>query len=379
MASTTSHLIAKFDKVEMKLESIRIAEADHPVRPEDDLLEEELHARCVLRCAEKEISLLEKRIHRHEHPRLFHYFVCGRGSKVVRMRDELRTAALEKERRSADVSSVGAAVLEQRRKQSELSERATRRKQLESESLSLFNSVVDAQPPTAALEQCTTHRQQCITEMVPEQLLLCVLSGHVEGMARGQDLFEQALELYQEALLMGEELQIVTLDKCKAHAGAQTERRLNQQDQMNKVTDAAGMVAMRAYHEVGMVLTRFPQEARTRYPQLCGSLGAIAYPCAGRGNVSETMMNDEFFELPGTATGDTCPSGCEVRDNINSISHCVTITVQHVITLEAVRTAVSSTVDQWTRKISDLDAKIASERNNMFAAVRVSTLAAREP
>uniref|UniRef100_A0A7S1EZ97 Uncharacterized protein n=1 Tax=Noctiluca scintillans TaxID=2966 RepID=A0A7S1EZ97_NOCSC len=376
MASTTSHLIAKFDKVEMKLESIRIAEADHPVRPEDDLLEEELHARCVLRCAEKEISLLEKRIHRHEHPRLFHYFVCGRGSKVVRMRDELRTAALEKERRSADVSSVGAAVLEQRRKQSELSERATRRKQLESESLSLFNRVVDAQPPTAALKQYTTVRQQCIAEMVPEQLLLCVLSGNVERMVRGQHLFEQALEFYQKAVPVWEELQIVNLNKCQAHAG---EGRLSLQAQMDKVTDAAGKVAMRAYYEVGMVLTRFPQEARTRYPQLCGSLGAIAYPCAGRGNVSETMMNDEFFELPGTATGDTCPSGCEVRDNINSISHCVTITVQHLSTLEEVRTAVSATIDQWGQQISDWDAKIASERKNMFDSARASAIAARGP
>ena len=177
MASRTAHLIAKFDQVEMQLASIRIAEADHPsapVRPEDDCLEEDLIARCVLPCAEREVSLLEKRIHRNEHPRLFYYFVCRRGSKVARMRDELRIATLEKERRSADVSSAGAAALKQRRQQRELSERATRRKQLESESRSLFNSVVDAQPPTAALEQCTTHRQQCITEMVPEQLLLCV-------------------------------------------------------------------------------------------------------------------------------------------------------------------------------------------------------------
>uniref|UniRef100_A0A7S1EYP8 Uncharacterized protein n=1 Tax=Noctiluca scintillans TaxID=2966 RepID=A0A7S1EYP8_NOCSC len=373
MASTTSHLIAKFDKVEMKLESIRIAEADHPVRPEDDLLEEELHARCVLRCAEKEISLLEKRIHRHEHPRLFHYFVCGRGSKVVRMRDELRTAALEKERRSADVSSVGAAVLEQRRKQSELSERATRRKQLESESLSLFNSVVDAQPPTAALEQCTTHRQQCITEMVPEQLLLCVLSGHVEGMARGLHLFERALEFYQEALLLRKQVQIVNLNTCAEpdQRSVHTERRLNVQARMGKVTDAAGMVAMQAYRDVGMLLSSFPQEAKTRYPQLCGSLGAIAYP--------EAMMNDELFELPGTTADDTPRFGCDVRDNLNVISQCVTITVQHLSTLEEVRTAVSATIDQWGQQISDWDAKIASERKNMFDSARASAIAARGP
>jgi len=252
-------------------------------------------------------------------------------------------------------------------------------KQLESESLSLFNRVVDAQPATEALEQCTTYRQQCVTEMLPEQLLLCVLSGHVEGIVRGQHLFEEALEFYREALLMREEQQIVKLNSCKAHAGARKERRLKQQSQMDKVTDAAGTVAMRAYHEVGMVLTRFPQEARIRYPQLCGSLGAIAYPCAGRRSFSEAMTNDELFELPGTATGDTRPSSWEVRDNINVISQCVTITSQHLSTLEAVRTAVSSTVDQWRCKISGLDAKIASERNDMFAAARASTLAVTEP
>ena len=369
MASTTARLVAKFDQVEVKLASIRIGEADHPsapVRPEDDCLEEELNARCALRCAEREVSLLEKRIHRNEHPRLFHYFVCGRGSKVVRMRDELRTATLEKERRSADVSSAGAAALKQRRQQRELSERATRRKQLESESRSLFNSVVDALPPTAALEQCTTHRRQCITEMVPEQLLLCALSGLVEGMKRGLHLFEQALDFYQEALLLRQEVQIANLNTYAQpdQRSVDTERRLDVQARMDQVTNAAGMVAMRAHRDVGMLLASFPQEARTRYPQLCGSLGAIAYP----------MMNDERFEVPGTAADDTPRFGCYVRDNLDVISQCVTVTVQHISTLEAVRTAVSATIDQRGQQISDWDAKIASERRNMFASARASTL-----
>merc|ERR1712136_734285 len=200
---------------------------------------------------------------------------------------------LEKERRSADVSSAGAAALKQRRQQRELSERATRRKQLESESRSLFNSVVDALPPTAALEQCTTHRRQCITEMVPEQLLLCVLSGHVEGMKRALHLFDQSLEFYKKALLLRQEGQIANLNT---------------------------------------------------------------------------------YAQPDQRSDDTARFGCDMRDNLDVMSQCVTITFQHLSTLKAVRTAVSATIDQWGQKISDWDAKIASERRNMFASARASTL-----
>jgi len=265
-----------------------------------------------------------------------------------------------------DVFSAGAAALKQRRQQRELSERATRWKQLESESLSLFNSVVDAQPPTAALEQCTTHRQQYITEMVPEQLLLCVLSGHVEGMKRALHLFEQAMDFYKKALLLRQEVQIANLNTYAQpdQRSVDTERRLNVQARMDRVTNAAGMVAMRAHRDVGMLLASFPQEARTRYPQLCGSLGAIPYP----------MMNDERFELRDTAADDTPRFGCDVRDNLEVISQCVTITFPHLSTLEAVCTAVSATIDQWGQKISDWDAKNASERRNMFASARASTL-----
>ena len=78
--------------------------------------------------------------------------------------------------------------------------------------------------------------------------------------------------------------------------------------------------------------------------------------------------------MPGTAADDTPRFGHDVRDNLDVISQCVTITVQHLSTLEAVRTAVSATIDQWRQQISDWDAKIASERRNMFASARASTL-----
>ena len=114
-----------------------------------------------------------------------------------------------------------------------------------------------------------------------------MLSGHVGGMKRALHLFEQALDFYQEPLLLRQEVQIANLNTYAQpdQRSVDTERRLNVQARMDRVTNAAGMVAMRAHRDVGRLLASFPQEARTRYPQLCGSLGAIAYP----------MMTDQNF------------------------------------------------------------------------------------
>merc|ERR1712187_351118 len=153
------------------------------------------------------------------------------------------------------------------------------------------------------------------------------------------------------------------------------ERRERQlQAQRDSLINQANDVAMRAYQVISGAFATFPMEARTRFPQLCASIGQVAFPRVQGANFTNALFADAIFGTMGAAFNDF-NSGCQIQNNMRVVEQCASMTSQQSGLIAAIQSAVNGVIQEQQSVMKSLEQNIAVERQNMFNVVRASVSA----
>jgi hypothetical protein len=256
------------------------------------------------------VTRLRQRIYRYEHPRFLHFFVCGRLSKVVRMKDELATVCAVQKRLLTCQKGLPKSGLPQ--------ERHVLKKQ----------------------------KQQVASELE----LLTALQGHASMIQRGLRLLRQAHHLYEQALRISHEAgRTSTLEisnQCRElrdewvmswpEVGQLGGARQRLEAHRDALMHSANGVALCAHQELDFALTNFPQEAVERYSHLCVSIGANAYPDVH--DCTEVSVSSKLLSTV-TVDDEACASDA-IERRLRAVSECESFAAHQLGLLAALQGGV---------------------------------------
>merc|ERR1711977_221223 len=114
---------------------------------------------------------------------------------------------------------------------------------------------------------------------------------------------------------------------------------------------------MRAYQVISTGFSTFPMEARARYPQLCISIGQVAFPRVEGANFTSTLMTDAIFGTMGAAMNDF-NSGCKIQNNMRIVEQCASMSTQQLGLVVAMEGAVNTNVQQLRSQVHSLEQSI---------------------
>jgi len=348
----------------------------------------------LLNSTQKDGAHLQKRIHRNENPRFFHYLVCNREAKVDRLKGERQQMLAIEQNLSNKIATESTQLSDLKQQQQNAHAVVDRKHQLESHCRALFDQVVDAQPPTQALQRLRADVQQQRALMAAEQGLLQAVANSMNLVQQGLSLFQQAEGLYRKAYNINERAKQTTRAEAREDRrerreeafgnefGAENaewnrealerqERRL--QAERDSLINQAHEVAMRAYQVISTGFSTFPMEARTRYPHLCASIGQVAFPRVQGASFTNALLADAIFGTMGAAVNDFS-SGCKIQNNMRVVEQCASITSHQLGLVTAMQSAVNAAIQQLQASVQNLEQNIAVERSNMFNAVRAAVM-----
>jgi len=397
MADQIAMMVNEYNSIEQQLLPLQNSEGElRSVDSQVASASAEINRRqSLISQTQKDDAHMHKRIHRNENPRFLHYFVCNRDAKVERLKGELQQLEVLQKDLTEKVAADSAQLAQLQQRRNDVTQCVQMKHQLEGKSQQLFNQVVDAQPPTPALQQFHAGIQQQRPLMASEQALAQAVGNSVQQVKQGLNLFQQAEGLYRQAHQTNEQAKDVTRrernvegrefrEECRgndfAAQNAEFDRqRLERQErelqcQRDNLINQAHDVAMRAYQVISTAFATFPAEGRTRYPQLCASIGQVAFPRVEGANFNGALMADAIFGTWGAAMNDMT-SGCKIQDNMRIVAQCASMTSQQLGLLAAVESAVNANVQQLHASISNLEQNIRTERQNMFNNVRAAVMA----
>jgi len=390
----TAMLIADYNNTELQLAALSGAEQQMQTIDRDvaNMSAALHHRQGMLSKTQQDDMHLQKRIHRNSNPRFFHYLVCNRDAKVERLKGELQDLVGIEQNLSNKIAEDSGQLSTLRQTQQNSHTRVDKKHQLESHCRAVFDQVVNAQPPTQTLQQLWAGVQQHGAQMASEQGLLQAIDRSVQLVQQGLSLFQQAEGLYNQAHRVNQqakqtnraevseerrerreeafgndfgaersEWRIENLEREERHLQARRDSLINQ----------AHDVAMQAYQVISAGLSAFPMEARARYPQLCASIGQVAFPRVEGANFNNALLADMIFGTTGAAMNDY-RSGCKIQNNIRVVAQCASITSQQLGLLGAMKAAVTAAVQQLQVSLQSLEQNIKSERNAIFHSVRAA-------
>lgn len=338
---------------------------------------------------------LQKRIYRNENPRFLHYFVCNRPAKIERLKgesQELKKISSDLDYKIAQDSQTLAALQQQSQNAHAV---VAQKHQLENRHNTIFDQVVNAQPPTPALQQLHAGVQQNQALMSQEQMLLQMVDNSIAQVKMGLSMFQSAEGLYRQAQQLNERAKQVTrreqnvkrrefrdelrgdegfarIDEMEKERLEREERRL--QAERDSLINRAHDAAMNGYQVLSQAFASFPAEARARYPQQCAHIGHMAFPKVKGANFNNALMADVIFGTWGAAMNDYS-SGCKIQDNMSIMEQCISMTSQQVSYISSMHNAVQSNVQQLQSAIQGLEQNILAERSNVFNNVRAAVMA----
>merc|ERR1711959_195460 len=105
---------------------------------------------------------------------------------------------------------------------------------------------------------------------------------------------------------------------------------------------------------ISTAFSTFPMEARARYPDLCRSIGQVAFPRVEGANFSEAFMADAIFGTMGAAMNDFS-SGCKIQNNIRVVESCASMTSQQLGLVNAMQGAVNANIWQLQANVQSLN------------------------
>jgi hypothetical protein len=348
----------------------------------------------LLNQTQRDDAHMRKRIHRNENPIFLHYLVFNRPAKVERLKGELQQMIAVEQDLSTKIATDSAQLQNLQQQQQGAHAVVERKHQLELMLRNIFSQVVDAQPPTQALQQLFAGEQQERGLLALEQALDQAMGSSVHQVQQGLSLFQQAENLYRQAHSTNEEAKRVNnrerselrrerrdeavgnefgAENAEWNAEVLERRERELQARRDSLINQAHDVALRAYQVISNAFATFPAEGRYRYPQLCASIGQVAYPCVRGANFSATLMTDAIFGTLGAAMNDMS-SGCHIQDNMRVVEQCISMTSQQLGLLTAMQNAVRAAEQQHLANLRNLEQNIQAERGNIFNAVRTMVM-----
>jgi len=394
----TALLIRDYNSIEQQLLPLRNSESQmHNLDAQVATASAEIHRRQgLLTHTQKDDAHLQKRIHRNENPRFLHYFVCNRDSKVERLKGELQQLQSVEKDLMYKLSTDSTQLATFQQQQQNAHAIVDKKHQLEGQCRHLFDQVVDAQPPTQALQQLRAGHQQQRSFLASEQGLAHAVGNCVQQVKQGLSFFQKAESLYRQAHSVNERAKDVNRreaqegrrewrdeavgDDFGADNAQMVRERLERQErdlqcQRDNLINQAHDVAIQAYQLISNAFTTFPAEARVRYPQLCASIGQVAFPRVQGANFNGALMVDAIFGTFGAAMNDAS-SGCQIQDNMRSVEQCVSMTSEQLGLITAMQNAVGASVHQVEAAIKNLEHNMYNEHHNIFNFVRSAVMAA---
>jgi hypothetical protein len=342
----------------------------------------------------KDDECLQKRIHRNEHPRFLHFFVCKRKAKVERLKEEYAqlTAVEQDLSRKVDADSALLSNLQQQQQNAQAV--IDRKHQLELHCRNLFEQIVNEQPATPCLQQLQNNVQQQRGALSSSQQALQNISNSGHLIQQGLAFFQQAESIYQLALQVNQkavrvnraeaaEIRRERVDlACGAYFSAEFDERNVQrlecherhlQRDRDALINQANGVAMQGYQAISAGFSAFDlgSPLRQRYPDLCQPIGHIALPRIEGANFSQALKADRIFGTAGAAFNDY-RSGCKIEHNMRVVQQCASITSSNLSNVNAVLSSAAADVQCLQTNLQNLEQKIAAERVAIFNAALTS-------
>jgi len=388
----TATLVNEYNNTEQQLVPLQGCENEmHGVDLQVSQAASELRERQALfNKAQQDDQYLRKRIHRNENPRFLHYFVFNRAAKVERLKGELQLVVSKEQDLTSNINVESANLSNLQHQQQNAHAVVDRKHQLEARSRALFEQIVDAQPPTQALQSLRADVQRQGGQLRSEQGLLQVVGGSVAMVKQGLSKFQEAERLYRKANSVNEQAKQVNSreafeerrerreeafgNECSAECAELRRERLERQERLlqserDSLINKAHDVAVQAYRVISQAFSSFPMEARGRYPQLCTSIGSVAFPRLEGADFSSALVLDSMLGTVGAAINDF-NSGCKIQRNLRVVEECACISSSQLGQMIAMESAVSSNVQQLQAHVQSLEQGVATERVNIFNAVR---------
>eukprot|EP00927_Polykrikos_kofoidii_P054713 TRINITY_DN49099_c0_g1_i1.p1 TRINITY_DN49099_c0_g1~~TRINITY_DN49099_c0_g1_i1.p1 ORF type:complete len:373 (+),score=80.64 TRINITY_DN49099_c0_g1_i1:101-1219(+) len=358
----TASLIAEFDCIENALASL--ADARRNLKKMDKLILDLSYdvplRESFLHEMKKEKDNLWKRIRRNENPRLFHFFVCNRKEKVVRLKEEFEqkhvTEQSKLETLAVDVNHLAILQAERRKLQGKLALTAKHEWARER----LFEQIVDGQPPTEELKQLRVDIEQLRVSLTSEAALVDVVSSSIQMMQQGWSQLQQSEGLYLQALVVTESAERVAKAEIKEEA-----REKQLECERDSLISSAQKAAVRALQSIRMSVETFPADARPRCPQLFESFN----------NANLCQCHGMIFTCCGLKSGASSTTSTveRVQGCIRVVRQDIDTTSQLLALFDDVHLVMKARVRQLESEAQRLDQEIIVERERMFKALRVSS------
>jgi len=375
-------LIKDYSSFEQQLVSLQNCEKqieDTDCRVAQALLEISLR-QTLLKQTQEDVSSKQTRLHRNENPRFLHYFVWKREAKVERLKGETHELKIIEQDQSNQLSIASAQLPGLQQKQQDARIIVDRKHEMEGRCRQLFNKVVAGQSPTQTLQHLRIRKQEQGSLLGSEQVLLQAVSNSVKQLEQGLLLFQQAEGLYQEAQCTNEHLKSVRR-KSRNETGrcTEVEAAMNSQSLKRQIRDLkcqrdeaikeANGVVILAYEVTSNGLATFPSKARARYPELCTSIGEVAFPRVQGANFTGSLVANSIFGSAGAAVNDAA-SGCQIRDNVQVAGQCASITVQQLWLMMSMQSVVATNVYKLEASVQKIKKNIVAEHHQTFNCKR---------
>lgn len=371
-------LIKDYNRMEQQLFSLQnceqqIVNMDSQVA--SVLLEISRH-QAVLKQTQEDVRCKQTRLHRNENPRFLHYFVWQREAKVERLKGEAHQLKIIEQDLSNQLSIASAQLPGLQQKQQDARIIVDRKHEMEGRCRQLFNKVVAGQPPTQTLQHLRIRKQEQGLLLESEQVLLQAVNNSVKQLEQGLSLFQQAEVLYQQAQCYNEHLRNVKRNRRNETARCtEVEAAMNLQSfkrqakdlqcQRDKAIKEANALAIRAYKVTSDGFTAFPLQARAQYPELCTSIGEVAFPRVQGANFTGSLVTELFFGTAGAAVNDAAPP-CQIRDNVQVAGQCASIMVQQLWLMMSMQSVVATNVYKLEASLQKLKKNIVAEHHHAF-------------
>jgi len=336
-----------------------------------------------------ECTKLERRIHRNENPRFFHYLIFNRKARAERFRGELGTKRTLEAEQQQDLTQKTEQLAGLRHVESQARGAVSNKRQLEVRREQLFDQVVASQPVTVHLQELQNRKATQSSVIAAERGLQAALQQSEQLARRGIQQFEAARQTLQRAeqenqgaLRANDQERFAHMregfaerrgdgfgaDNAEFQAECAERRERMMQAMRDQHINQSCQQASDGYRSMHAALfSSFPQEARQRYPQLCMQIGQTPFPQLQGASGFQTGMADLFG--PVGAMMNEWGTENKIMQNLSVVQQCESIARQQHQLIVALCSAIGGGIAQMDQNLAQINSGIEAERRRIFGEV----------
>jgi len=323
--------------------------------------------------ARKQQPRLEKRIHRNENPRFFHYLQINRHEKVNQLKQTRDSLVSGQEQWTSSKQRDEGQLKDMMTALTNSESLARTRDQLENKLQSMFDQVADSVPPTPRLNQINSNIFEQTGALRVEQMLLDQVNGTLSTLDQVQKLYNESMGMLQRAARDNRTAQFVNFaDAGDRNRGPDYFERMKQA-QRDQLINAAQGPADQAYMLADRAWATFPSEARARYPTLAAQIGKAPMPRLRGANFGNTLMAGFAFGNIGDAINNAHASG-KIEQNMQVIEQARSIITTQTALVMALRDAIANNVVAMKGQLRTLTGQRVEERTSIFESIRARVM-----